>query len=428
METATIVLLVVLAAVLVAMLQALYRLLVVPRGYTRNVAIGFILTVIALDVAYIISEVWSGTPAGDAVAVATPFIQFWAAGALLHMVNTIEQFQVTRYRLLIALVIYVPIMIVCVVASGMLILNPSSVRIYYEFGTTRTDFGAGEMVFTAMGAIYATGILAQLVLILRKVGRSIRNEIVQTFILSLASFATVAYSVWIVPGLHTGALSFVFTSLISIVLGYAALRGSVLILPLREEPTVEAPVETLARGATYLFLGDNDRPRELFARFAKSGREGLWVTRKTPFIWLTGNKVEGEVCLDPREFGALSAVMINFIGKANDFVILFEGLEYVYTTAGFESTMRLVQFLNDKVMNSNGILMVVLSPEVFKPNEIALLRSEAAEVFPEAAAPDGGTTLARKPRQVVSRHVMSETSPPPINVSGIVLRRKVVRQ
>jgi hypothetical protein len=423
METATIVLLVVLAAVLVAMLQALYRLLVVPHGYTRNVAIGFILTVIALDVAYIISEVWSGTPAGDAVAVATPFIQFWAAGALLHMVNTIEQYQRTRSRLLIALIIYIPIIIVCIVASGMLVLNPSSVRIYYEFGTTRTDFGAGEMVFTAMGAVYAIGILAKLVFILRKVGRSIRDEIVQTFILSLASFATVAYSVWIVPGLHTGALSFVFTSLISIVLGYAALRGSLFIVPQREEPTVEAPEETLARGATYLYLGDKEPPRELFARLAKSGREGLWITRKhpreareryglvkTPFIWLTGNKFEGEVCLDPREFGALSAVMVNFIGKANDFVILFEGLEYISTTASFESTMRLVQFLNDKVMSANGILMVLLSPEVFKPNELALLSSEAAQVFAGAVASAGGKAATSRARPSPGTRVsISET-------------------
>jgi hypothetical protein len=408
LEPVTLVLLAAFVAILAAMLLALYRLSVVSPGYTRNVALAFIVIVMGLDICYILSAIWSGTPQGDSLAVVTPFIQFWAAGTLLHLVNTIEQYQRIRSRLMIAMIIYLPIAITCAVVIGILSASPGMVSISYQYGLTVTEYGIGEPIFLTMGAAYAAGILAKLAFILRRGDRSIRTEIVLVVILSLAAIITFGYQAWIIPGLSTVPLSFVSTSLISIVLGYAALKGSPLVVPQTEVRSKTDGVGPCAaafkpRTVHLCLVSDRTVSRKRFATLVKNGMLGLWVSRRppkelrdeyglvrTPVIWLTGNAVEGEVCIPPGETAKLSKAFSDFIAATDDYIILFEGLEYISSTIGFKPTLNLVQLLNDRVMGSRGSMIIWLDPRAFRDEEVALLRSEATEVHEEPVRPGDG--------------------------------------
>ena len=419
MEPATIALLGVFVALLAAMLLAIYRLFAIPTGYTRNVALAFIIIVMGLDICFIGSVIWSKTPAGDSLAVVTPFVQFWAAGTLLHLVNTIEQFQKMRSRLMIALIIYFPIAITCAVVAGILAANPGMVSISYQYGMTVTEYGIGESVFLVMGALYAAGILAKLAFILKRGDKSLRTEIFLVIILSMAAITTFSYQTWIVPGLSTVPLSFISTSLISLVLGYAALKGSPLVVPQTEvgsKKEGDGPCGAAFKPRTVhlCLVSDRTVSRKRFSTLVKNGTLGLWVSRRppkelrdeyglvrTPVIWLTGNAVEGEVCIPPGETAKLSKAFSDFIAATGDYIILFEGLEYISSTIGFKPTLNLVQILNDRVMGSQGSMIIWLNPGAFRDEEVALLRSEATEVHEEPVRPGDG---ARKSPSGQERH------------------------
>ena len=398
MEPATIVLLAVFVTLLTAMLLAIFRLLVIPTGYTRNVALAFIIIVMGLDICYIFSAIWSGTPAGDSLAVVTPCVQVCAAGTLLHLVNTIEQFQRMRSKLMIATVIYFPIAITCAVVIGILAANPSMVSISHKYGMTVTEYGIGEPIFLVMGAAYGAGILAKLAFISRKGDRTIRTEIVLVMILSIAAIFTFGYQAWIIPGLSTVPLSFISTSLISLVLGYAALKGSPLVVPqteVRSKTDGDGPCAASFKPRTVhlCLVGDKTVSRRRFSTLVKNGKLGLWVSRRppeelrdeygivrTPVIWLTGNAVDGEVCIPPGETAKLSKAFSDFIAATGDYIILFEGLEYISSSIGFKPTLNLVQLLNDRVMGSQGSMIIWLDPRAFREEDLALLKSEATEV------------------------------------------------
>jgi hypothetical protein len=209
------------------------------------------------------------------------------------------------------------------------------------------------------------------------------------------------------------AVDNVIVSLFGLILANAAIKKSPLIIPRKEDIGEKAPekkVRLLAPGASYLYLGaERETARKTFCGLVLAGKEGLWITRKrpnearkryglvkTPFIWLTGAAVEGEVCISPGDTGKLSTALVGFIGAAKEFVILFEGIEYLHSNTGFQNTLRLCHFLNDKAMGHNGIIMLSVDPAAFSPTEMAMLASEAAEVFGERSGREAGSDAAGK--------------------------------
>jgi hypothetical protein len=164
-----------------------------------------------------------------------------------------------------------------------------------------------------------------------------------------------------------------------------------------ENPVVDAPVWLLRPGGTFLFLREKRQARELFVLYLKSGRPGLWITRRpprearelygldrTPFIWLTSSVVPEENCVDPGEFGRLSTIISGFTREAKDYLILIEGVEYIISKTGFQTLLKLVQYLNDRVMSTGGMLLLGMNPQAISEGELALLKSEAAGVFEDA--------------------------------------------
>jgi hypothetical protein len=412
-----------LCSTIIISLSTLFLLWRVPSSPTRNLAIVLMVVIIPAS-ALMLLGLWEGLGGGLLyTASVSNLLIYWSLPLIFQLTLMFTRPKGFDFKAAGNLAIYLPMFVLTVSLGLMTVANRSEITVVMSSAPPFVVLGALNLMFIGFGVLY---LILVIFLISWKLWSG-AGPVKKSLQMMLGIFLSATFAGLLLMLLNTDiSISALFTvvgSLLGLVLSNAAITRSILIVPQREEPTVQAPIETLARGATYLYLGDKEPPRELFARLAKSGREGLWITRKhpreareryglvkTPFIWLTGNKFEGEVCLDPREFGALSAVMVNFIGKANDFVILFEGLEYISTTASFESTMRLVQFLNDKVMSANGILMVLLSPEVFKPNELALLSSEAAQVFAGAVASAGGKAATSRARPSPGTRVsISET-------------------
>ena len=113
-----------------------------------------------------------------------------------------------------------------------------------------------------------------------------------------------------------------------------------------------------------IFLYPLDREEEAYAIFRKrkeAGSPALAITRAFPkrfhkkigreveTVWLTSNRVSEIVCVDPSDTMNLFLVLTEFFKRAPEGVILFEGLEYLISIAGFERFLHIVQLLNDKI-------------------------------------------------------------------------------
>jgi hypothetical protein len=304
-------------------------------------------------------------------------------------------------------ILYFPILILTVLLMATGLALPSEIRVNETTVPPYAEFGILSPLFMAGGILYIACTIILLIWMLKSGAGQLKKELLMILGVILLALGTAFLLILFYHDISFSAVYSIIGSLLGLILGNAALKRSTLIVPQKETRTVERPVELLRPGATYLFLGDKkNQARELFALFLKDGREGLWITRKhpcearemygivkTPFIWLTGAREDGEVCIDPRELGILSRSVMGFIGNAKDYVILIEGLEYLYSCNGFESVLRLIQFLNDRVMTTKGILMMGMSPAAFKENEVALLKSEAAQVFEEAGITVQGRNL-----------------------------------
>jgi hypothetical protein len=141
---------------------------------------------------------------------------------------------------------------------------------------------------------------------------------------------------------------------------------------------------------SYLIEGNNStKAFELFQDLVHNGYHGLCITRhhpekfrnrydllKTPFIWLTANHHDQEVCIRPSEISKITTAIQTFIECTEQNVVLLSGVECLVAQNGFKSILNLLYVLNDLFMKGKGTLLVSLNPITFSDQEINILRSE----------------------------------------------------
>jgi PAS domain S-box-containing protein len=164
-------------------------------------------------------------------------------------------------------------------------------------------------------------------------------------------------------------------------------------------PTREVEVMVAAEDAKpvlelgYIYLVEEDHPSRSLAilkEMMEHGAQGLYISRekperirntyhleKTPFIWLTRNKVPGENCIAPDELTKLNKTAENFIEKADQGILFFDGLEYLIAQNGFNIVLQFFYSLNDAISLHNSLAIFVIDPLAFEPRELHILRRES---------------------------------------------------
>ncbi|MDH4123272.1 MAG: DUF835 domain-containing protein [Thermoplasmata archaeon] len=116
----------------------------------------------------------------------------------------------------------------------------------------------------------------------------------------------------------------------------------------------------------------------------KSRTQGLVITRRhpteirmkyliqtTPIIWLTS--IPGKENIDPSKLSLLTDMIINFIEKSQNGVVLIEGLEYLVTANDFNKVLRAVDRWSEVVMANSSRLVMSVNPKAFDAKELALM-------------------------------------------------------
>ncbi len=117
-----------------------------------------------------------------------------------------------------------------------------------------------------------------------------------------------------------------------------------------------------------------------------SRAQGLIITRQypgdirsqfyiqtTPIIWLS--TVAGEDNLDPAKLSLLTDMIVNFMERSQNGVILVDGIEYLMTSNEFSRVLMVIDRWSEIAMTSSSRLIISLDPRAFESRELALLES-----------------------------------------------------
>jgi len=178
----------------------------------------------------------------------------------------------------------------------------------------------------------------------------------------------------------------------------------------RMDPLLDAAVEKSPTGPTGRitrpggYLVPEERSVavfEIYRKLCTLGARGMVVTRTRPDLIQEQFKVEGK-CLwlttsegkkgaferiSPSDFPGLTSSIAHFLEGGGNAALVLEGLEYLVSQSRFESVLKFVQNLNDKVAASESYLLISVNPSALKEMDYKQLQKEAvAEIGLEATA------------------------------------------
>jgi hypothetical protein len=131
-----------------------------------------------------------------------------------------------------------------------------------------------------------------------------------------------------------------------------------------------------------------------------NGYEGLCVSRTPPerlreryklnkctIFWLTGNKINDQNTLAPNELSRLAALLLRYFssdGKEQNTkdvnngqrVLLLDSIDYLILQNNFQTILRILHMLRDKIMLYPGIMLLPVDPLTFDQRELRLFERE----------------------------------------------------
>ncbi|MFQ6089449.1 MAG: DUF835 domain-containing protein [Candidatus Methanofastidiosia archaeon] len=144
----------------------------------------------------------------------------------------------------------------------------------------------------------------------------------------------------------------------------------------------------LERGVCYLLKDES--PRRLFEIFSHLSEfyKTLLISRVYPeklerefefhskMCWLSN--VENGESIDPNQLDKLGWIILDFMQKNQNSLILLDGIEYLISENDFLSVLKMIHYLRDYAVLNNAILFIPISPKTLKERELKLLERETA--------------------------------------------------
>jgi len=134
-----------------------------------------------------------------------------------------------------------------------------------------------------------------------------------------------------------------------------------------------------ADNAVQGFIVSRQHPTALREKY---GLEGV------PMLWLATQP--GENTIDPTSLGMLAHAVAEFLSKTKDGLVLLDGIEYLMTNNDFKKVARLIEQINDSVMNYHGYLLMTMDPRTFDPKELAILERNFEIIHPKGSPGNSG--------------------------------------
>ena len=159
------------------------------------------------------------------------------------------------------------------------------------------------------------------------------------------------------------------------------------------EQTSEGPMKWILRpGTSYIALDlEPRRAFEVFSDLIQHGHFGLCVTRSspdtiresyglrtTPIRWLASLKRDDVIA--PSDLLGLSLTVVNFVQNASQPVVILHGIEFLVAADEFKPVLKLIQRINDVIIEKKGVLILPLVPGSIGEQAQAQLTAECARL------------------------------------------------
>ncbi|UCE80320.1 MAG: DUF835 domain-containing protein [Methanobacteriota archaeon] len=125
-------------------------------------------------------------------------------------------------------------------------------------------------------------------------------------------------------------------------------------------------------------------------RYPNEIREDHYL-QTTPIIWLS--TVAGEDHLDPAKLSLLTDMLVNYMERSHNGVILVDGVEYLVSSNGFPKVLRAIDKWTEIAMTSSTKLIISIDPRAFDERELAMMEKNK-----EVITPDGILELKKSSR------------------------------
>ncbi len=102
-----------------------------------------------------------------------------------------------------------------------------------------------------------------------------------------------------------------------------------------------------------------------------------FATGEGEYVWLTTNSVEDVVCASPTAISLVHMKVVDFLKRNPNGVVALDGAEYLITNNTFETFLRFVHSLHDRLMMTEGVLLIALDPQSVTPRELHLVARDA---------------------------------------------------
>jgi GAF domain-containing protein len=136
-----------------------------------------------------------------------------------------------------------------------------------------------------------------------------------------------------------------------------------------------------------IFEEKADHAFDVFCDLVTHGMEGFCMSRmapdlirkkyrleKTPIMWLSHSSTKESI--DPQDLGKMNHIITEFLHKAEDGVVLLEGLEYLITENDFPRVIKALHALSDAIVLSNARLILPFNPKTLSEKELSILERE----------------------------------------------------
>jgi len=201
-----------------------------------------------------------------------------------------------------------------------------------------------------------------------------------------------AMSASMVPGrlddvLYLGAYA------VTVAAAYTVLKSQlqkVTVVPSIEQHILKGQVIELLQGRGHIVLDAHSNVSfALLSKLLKpedgaQPRKGFVITRRHPeelrqhfdlkdiqVTWIT--TLSGDGCVDPSRPNLLAHAVMEFFQKNKNAVVLIDGIESIVVYNDFGKAMKMLEQINDFVMQYHGYLIIPIDPAAFDPRDRAVV-------------------------------------------------------
>jgi archaellum biogenesis ATPase FlaH len=87
--------------------------------------------------------------------------------------------------------------------------------------------------------------------------------------------------------------------------------------------------------------------------------------------WLATQSGDG--CVEPSKLHLLAHAVVEFLMKNKNGIVLIDGIESIVVYNDFEKAMKMLEHINDFVMDDHGYLIIPMDPTAFEPRQRAII-------------------------------------------------------